>query len=56
MMPKDIKVTGGTIDGGKAYLVLTAKQPDDGSKTSGKCDMVLEDGAWRVEKESWTTQ
>ena len=56
MMPKDIKVTGGTIDGGKAYLVLTAKQPDDGTKTSGKCDMVLEDGVWRVEKESWTTQ
>lgn len=56
MMPEGIKVTGGTIDGSKAWLVLTAKQPDGGSKTSGKCDMVLEHGAWRVEKESWTTQ
>jgi hypothetical protein len=54
MQPKNIKVTGGAVDGDSATLLATAK---DGQETStGTVNMVREGGAWKVEKESWKTR
>ncbi len=54
MQPKNVKITGGSMDGNTATLLATAK---DGKETStGTITMVREGGAWKVEKESWKTK
>jgi len=54
MQPKNVKITGGAIDGDTATLQATAK---DGKETStGTISMIREGGAWKVEKESWKTK
>jgi hypothetical protein len=54
MQAKNIKVTGGAIDGDTATLLATGK---DGDATSnGTITMVREGGAWKVQKESWKTK
>lgn len=54
MQPKNIKVTGGAIDGETATLLASAKG-DDGV-SNGTITMVREGGAWKVQKESWKTR
>jgi hypothetical protein len=51
MQPTNIKVTGGSIDGNTATLKATGMS--DGAKNDGTITMVKENGAWKVEKESW---
>jgi hypothetical protein len=51
LSPKDIKIVSATIDGNHATLLTTGKDTDGPS--AGTIDMVLEGGAWKVEKESW---
>jgi len=54
MQAKNIKVTGGAVDGDTATLLATGK---DGDATSnGTITMVREGGAWKVAKESWKTK
>jgi hypothetical protein len=48
---KNVKITGGTIDGNTATLLATGK--DDSGTTTGKVTMVLEGGAWKVQQEEW---
>ncbi len=51
MAPKNLKITGGAVDGDKATLLATSK---DGEETmNGTITMVKESGAWKVEQESW---
>ena len=53
MQAKNIKVTGGAVDGATATLLAAGK---DGDATShGTIAMVREGGAWKVSKESWKT-
>ena len=54
MQKTSIKVTGGTVDGDTATLITTGK--DGKFPSNGTITMVRESGAWKVEKESWTTQ
>lgn len=62
--PKDVHVVSSKIEGGKASLKLIVgdgkpvilERPLLGKvkeETKGECTMVLEDGAWKVDKESW---
>jgi hypothetical protein len=53
MQPKNIKVTGGAIDGDTATLTATGNQ--DGDKATGTISMVREGGTWKVAKESWSS-
>jgi hypothetical protein len=50
---KNVKITGGTIDGNTATLLATGK--DDSGTTNGKITMVLEGGAWKVQREEWSS-
>ncbi|HEX9407115.1 MAG TPA: hypothetical protein VF975_07345 [Thermoanaerobaculia bacterium] len=54
MEPKDIKVTGGAVDGDTATLIATGTS--DGDKASGTISMVREGGKWKVAKESWSSK
>jgi hypothetical protein len=51
LSPKDIKITSATVEGNHATLLATGK--DSSGASAGTIDMVLEGGAWKVEKESW---
>jgi hypothetical protein len=53
MQPKNIKVTGGAVDGDTATLNATGNQ--DGDKATGTISMVREGGKWKVAKESWSS-
>jgi len=54
MEPKNVKITGGAIDGNTATLKAAAK---DGKETSkGTITMVLEGGVWKVKEESWESK
>ena len=53
MQPKDIKVTGGAVDGDNATLTATGNQ--DGDKATGTISMVREGGKWKIAKESWSS-
>ena len=53
MQPKNVKVTGGSVDGETATLLATAKEGNDTS--NGTITMVREGGAWKVQKDSWKT-
>ena len=51
MRAKNVKITGGSIDGDTATLLATGK--DDGGTTNGTITMVKEGGAWKVQREEW---
>ena len=54
MQPKNVKITGGAVDGDTATLLATAK---DGKEVSnGTITMVREGGAWKVQSDSWKTK
>jgi len=53
MEPKNIKVTGGAVDGDSA--TLTATGTSDGAPAAGTITMVREGGKWKVSKESWSS-
>jgi len=51
MAPKNLKITGGAVDGNHATLLATSQ---DGSDVmQGTITMAKEGGAWKVEQESW---
>jgi hypothetical protein len=54
MQAKNIKVTGGAVDGNTATLLATGKEGD--ATSNGTIEMVKEGGAWKVAKESWKTK
>jgi hypothetical protein len=54
MQPKNVKVTGGAIDGDVATLLAEAKDGDEVS--TGTITMQREGGAWKVAKEAWRTK
>jgi hypothetical protein len=54
MQAKNIKVTGGAVDGDTATLLTEGKDGDQ--KTTGKITMVRESGAWKMSKEGWTSK
>jgi hypothetical protein len=54
IQPKNVKVTGGAIDGDTATLLATAK--DEHETSNGTITMVREGGAWKVKKESWRSK
>jgi len=51
MRAKNVKITGGTIDGNTATLLATGK--DESGTTIGTITMVREGGAWKVKQEEW---
>ncbi|MBL8111761.1 MAG: DUF4878 domain-containing protein, partial [Acidobacteria bacterium] len=51
LMPKDIKIVDGKEEGATATLTLVGKE--DASTSRGTATLVKEDGAWKVQKESW---
>ncbi|HYS54302.1 MAG TPA: hypothetical protein VER58_11125 [Thermoanaerobaculia bacterium] len=53
MEPKNIKLTGGAVDGDNA--TLTATGTSDGDPATGTITMVREGGKWKVAKESWSS-
>jgi len=54
MEPKNIKITGGAVDGDTATLIATGTS--DGDKAAGTISMVREGGKWKVSKESWSSK
>jgi hypothetical protein len=59
-LPKVVTVTGETVDGTKATIKATAQpneplKPGQTETTTGTISMVLEDGQWKIEKESWNS-
>jgi hypothetical protein len=51
MAPKNLKISGGAVDGEHATLLATSQ---DGSETMhGTITMLKEGGGWKVEQESW---
>lgn len=54
MMPKNIRITGGAIDGDKATLKVDASTKEE--KSTGTITMVREGGQWKVQKESWSSR
>lgn len=51
MAPKNLKITGGAIDGDHATLLATSQDGSD--LMNGTITMAKENGAWKVEQESW---
>lgn len=67
MCPKEVHVVSSKIEGEKAQLTLIVgdgkpvfqDNPLVGKtkeETKGECTMVMEDGQWKVDKESWKTR
>ena len=54
LQPKNIKITGGTMDGDTATLLATGK--DESGTTNGTITMVKEGGAWKVKEEEWKSK
>jgi hypothetical protein len=59
-LPKVINVTGETIEGNKATVKATAEpndplKPGQTETNEGTITLVLEDGEWKIEKESWNS-
>ena len=59
-LPRVVTVTGETIEGNKATIKATAEpneplKPGETETTTGVISMVLEDGEWKIEKESWNS-
>lgn len=65
MTPRTVKITGEQIEGDKATVSVEATSEDPISKmmgaaagksrTLGKIKMVKESGAWKIDKEEWST-
>ncbi|HEY9868491.1 MAG TPA: hypothetical protein V6D08_04945 [Candidatus Obscuribacterales bacterium] len=63
MTPRAVQVLSEKIDGERAEVSLTGKSVDQVDVASGKVKeettgtvkFVLEDGAWKIDKESWNT-
>jgi hypothetical protein len=53
MQPKNIKITGGAVNGDSA--TLTATGTSDGDPATGTITMVREGGQWKVAKGSWSS-
>jgi hypothetical protein len=51
MEPKNVKITGGAVDGERATLLVTAK--DEHETSTGTVVLVRERGAWKIADESW---
>jgi hypothetical protein len=51
MAPKNLKITGGAVDGDHATLLATSQ--DGKELMQGTITMAKETGAWKVELESW---
>jgi hypothetical protein len=51
MEPKNVKITGGAVDGERATLLVTAA--DEHETSTGTVTMVRERGAWKVADENW---
>src|SRR5205823_13176493 len=51
---KNVKITGGTIDGDTATLLATGK--DESGASTGTITMVREGGAWKVKGEEWKSK
>jgi hypothetical protein len=67
LCPKDVRIVSSQIDGEKASLKLVVgdgkpvivDRPIFGKtkeETSGECTMFVENGQWKVDKESWKTK
>ncbi len=67
LCPKDVRIVSSQIDGEKASLKLVVgdgkpvivENPVFGKtkeETSGECTMLVENGQWKVDKESWKTK
>lgn len=54
MQPKNIKITGGAIDGDTATLIATGSS--DGDPANGIITMKREAGSWKVDNESWKSK
>jgi len=54
LQPKNVKITGGAIDGDTATLLATGK--DESGPTTGTITMVKEGGAWKVKQEEWKSK
>lgn len=53
MQPASVTITGGSVDGETATLLVTSKE--NGSNSKGTVTLVRQGGAWKVSKESWKT-
>jgi len=51
MAPKNLRITGGAMDGDHATLLATSQ--DGGETMHGTITMLKEGGGWKVEQESW---
>ncbi len=54
MTPDENKFTGLKVDGSKATLSVTGKTKGEPKPSYGKVEMILEGGAWKVGKQSWS--
>ena len=54
MRAKNVKITGGAVNGDTATLLATGK--DEGGTSTGTITMVREGGAWKVKSEDWQTK
>jgi hypothetical protein len=52
LQPADMTFTSVKVEGSKATLMATGKV--DGEVNKGTIEMALEDGQWKVGKQSWT--
>ena len=54
MSPDQSKITGLKVDGNNATLSVTGKTKGEPKPSYGKVQLVLEGGAWKVGKQSWS--
>jgi hypothetical protein len=59
-LPKEVTITGEIIEGNKATVKATATpdpppKPGDKEVITGTINLVLENGEWKIEKESWNS-
>jgi hypothetical protein len=59
MTPKEIEILSEKVDGDHATMTLSGKpnttDPNMTEKNDGTVTMIREDGAWKIEKESWNS-
>ena len=54
MTPDENKFTGLKVEGSKATLSVTGTTKGEPKPSYGKVEMILEGGAWKVGKQSWS--
>lgn len=54
MHAKEIKITGGTVDGTTATLQATGKDPS-GKTSKGTVTLLMENKEWKVKEDAWAT-